>query len=98
MKKIKEIKDNALINISVNKTFYLMVKSLSFYLFKSVEVEDKDAYLKELLTKEFKELNELQRSIYTTILLIVEIEKNAQETDQMEEKDIDFNKENTKQG
>jgi hypothetical protein len=35
--KIKEIKDDALINISVNKAFYLMTKALSFYLFNQVD-------------------------------------------------------------
>ena len=44
--KIKEIKDDALLNISVNKSFYLMTKALSFYLFTKVEVEIKISFLK----------------------------------------------------
>ena len=56
MATIKEIKDDAVINIQVNKSYYLMVKALSLQLFANVTVEDKDAYLKELLTKEYKDL------------------------------------------
>lgn len=86
--KIKEIKDDALIDIKVNKSFYLMSKAVSFYLFNKVEVEDKDTYLKDLMTKEYKDLDDLQRSIYTIILLISEIERQASETNQFEEKEI----------
>ena len=86
--KIKEIKDDALIDIKVNKSFYLMSKAVSFYLFNKVEVEDKDTYLKDLMTKEYKDLDDLQRSIYTVILLISEIERQASETNQFEEKEI----------
>ena len=35
-----------------------MVKALSFQLFMKINVEDKDQYLKELLTKEYKELED----------------------------------------
>jgi len=86
--KIKEIKDDALLNIQVNKSFYLMNKALSFYLFNKVDVENKDVYLKDLMTKEYKDLDDLQRSIYTVILLIAEIERQASENNQFEEKEI----------
>ena len=86
--KIKEIKDDALINISVNKSFYLMSKAVSFYLFTKVEAEDKDQYLKDLMNKQYQELDDLQRSIYTVILLLAEIERQATETNQFEEKEI----------
>jgi hypothetical protein len=86
--KVKEIKDDALLNISVNKSFYLMSKALSFYLFTKVNVEDKDQYLKDLMTKEYQDLDDLQRSIYTVILLLAEIERQATETNQFEEKEI----------
>jgi len=86
--KVKEIKDNALLNISINKSFYLMSKALSFYLFTKVDVEDKDQYLKDLMTKEYQDLDDLQRSIYTVILLLAEIERQATETNQFEEKEI----------
>ena len=65
-----------------------MTKALSFYLFTKVEVEDKDQFLKDLMNKEYQELDDLQRSIYTVILLLAEIERQASETNQFEEKEI----------
>lgn len=36
MIKVKEIKDDAIISISVNKNYYLMTKALSFMLIKQM--------------------------------------------------------------
>jgi hypothetical protein len=94
MATIKEIKDDAVINIQVNKSYYLMVKALSLQLFANVTVEDKDAYLKELLTKEYKDLDEHQRSLFTIILLLAEIETQATKQDLYEEKEINDPSEN----
>jgi adenosine deaminase len=86
--KVKEIKDDALLNITVNKSYYLMTKAVSFYLFTKVDAEDKDAFLKDLMTKEYKDLDDLQRSIYTIILLLAEIEKQATANNLFIEKEI----------
>ena len=86
--KVKEIKDDAIIQVTVNKSYYLMVKAVSFYLFTKVESEDKDTYLKDLMTKEYKDLDQLQQSIYTLILLLAEIEKQATENNLFIEKEI----------
>ena len=94
MAKIKEIKDDAIIDIQVNKSYYLMVKALSLQLFVNVNVEDKDQYLKELMTKEYKELDENQRSLYTVILLLAEIESQATRQNLYEEKEINDPSEN----
>jgi hypothetical protein len=94
MATIKEIKDTAVIKIEVNKTYYLMVKALSLQLFLNVNVEDKDQYLKDLLTKEYKDLDENQRSLYTVILLLAEIESQATKQDLYEEKEINYPSEN----
>lgn len=88
MATIKEIKDDAVIKIEVNKTYYLMVKALSLQLFLDVNVEDKDQYLKDLLNKEYKDLDEHQRSLYTIILLLAEIESQATRQNLYEEKEI----------
>jgi hypothetical protein len=89
METIKEIKDDALISIQVNKSFYLMIKALSFYLFKNIKAEDKDSYLKELIEKSYKDLDEDQKSLYPIILLLAEIETQAKNTDQFTEKELD---------
>jgi hypothetical protein len=94
MAKIKEIKDDAVINIQVNKSYYLMVKAMSLQLFASVTAEDKDAYLKDLLTKEYKDLDEHQRSLFTVVLLLAEIETQATKQDLYEEKEINDPSEN----
>jgi hypothetical protein len=89
METINEIKDDALISIQVNKSFYLMIKALSFYLFKNIKAEDKDSYLKELIEKSYKDLDEDQKSLYPIILLLAEIETQAKNTDQFTEKELD---------
>jgi len=94
MATVKEIKDDAIINIQVNKSYYLMVKALSLQLFTNISVEDKDGYLKELLSKEYKDLNDEQRSLYTIILLLAEIETQATKQNLYEEKEITLPSEN----
>jgi hypothetical protein len=89
MDTIKEIKEDALINIQVNKSFYLMIKALSFFLFKNIEADDKDTYLKQLLEKSYKDLDEHQKAIYPIILLLAEIETQAKTTNQFIEKKLD---------
>jgi hypothetical protein len=86
--KVKEIKNDAIINIKVNKTYYNMVKALSFYLFTQINVENKDEYLKEALQKEYSNMDDLQKSFYTIALLLGEIEKQSIENNLYEEKEI----------
>ena len=71
-----------------------MVKALSLQLFNNINVEDKDGYLKELLTKEYKDLNDEQRSLYTIILLLAEVETQATKQDLYEEREITIPSEN----
>lgn len=89
MDTIKEIKEDALINIQVNKSFYLMIKALSFFLFKKIEADDKDTYLKQLLEKSYIDLDEQQKSLYPIILLLAEIETQAKVSNQFIEKKLD---------
>jgi hypothetical protein len=86
---IKELKDDAVLNIPVNKPFYLMTKALSFYLFQDIgKTKDPDAYLKEILTKKYEELDDLQRSFYTVALLLAQIESQAKSEDKYTEKEV----------
>ena len=68
--KVKEIKDDAIINIKVNKAYYLMVKATSLYIFKQMPEENREEYLKNSLTKEYKDLDEIQRAFRTITLLL----------------------------
>lgn len=86
--KVKEIKADALIDIKVNKSYYNMVKGLSYYLFTQIQEEDKDKYVKETLQKDYAEMDDLQKAFYTVALLLAEIERQAVEANMFEEKDV----------
>jgi hypothetical protein len=86
--KVKEMKDDAVVDVKVSKGYYQMVKALSFYLFTQINVENKDEYLKTALTKEYKDMDDLQRSFYTVALLLAEIEKLTISENKFDEKEI----------
>jgi hypothetical protein len=86
--KVKEMKDDAVVDVKVSKGYYHMVKALSFYLFTQINVENKDEYLKTALTKEYKDMDDLQRSFYTVALLLAEIEKQTISENKFNEKEI----------
>ena len=86
--KVKEMKDDALIDIKVNKTYYLMVKALSFYLFNQIKADDKEAYLKKITSSQYVDLDDLQKSFYTVTLLLAEIEQSATKNNLYDEKEV----------
>jgi hypothetical protein len=76
--KVKEIKDDAIIDIKVNKAFYLMIKGVLYTLFLELQkCEDPEKLFNEVGQKQYKELNELQKAFQTTTLLLAEIERQA---------------------
>lgn len=88
--KVKEIKDDAIIDIKVNKAFYLMTKNLLYTLFLQIqEFENSEELIKEVAEKPYAELNELQKGFHTLTLLLAEIERQATENNMFEEKEID---------
>lgn len=86
--KVKELKDDAIIEVKVNKNYYLMVKAVLLHLVGTITAEDKDAYIKEAISKEYKDLDETQRSFYTLSLLLAEIEKVAKDKELFVEKEV----------
>ena len=87
--KIKEMKDDAVFKIDVNKNFYLMAKEVAYYLFMSQENKDLvEEALQNMTTKEYKDLSMYERSFYTITLLISEIERIAKQDSLYEEKEI----------
>jgi|688.fasta_scaffold00084_94 hypothetical protein len=87
--KVKEIKDDAIINVPVNKSFYIMVKALLYNLF--LELQKKgitEEFLQTLIKKPYAEMTDEQRSFYTVTLLLGEIERQATLNDAFEEKEI----------
>lgn len=90
MVKVKELKDDAIIDIKVNKAFYLMNKNLLYMLFLQLqESENSEQLIKEIAEKPYAELNELQKGFHTITLLLAEIERQATENNLYEEKEID---------
>jgi len=90
MIKVKEMKEDALVDVKVNKAFYLMSKNVSFYLFSQMpeKEEEREAALKKIMEGEYKDLNDLERSFYTITLLLAEIEQQAKNNNLYEEKEI----------
>jgi hypothetical protein len=86
--KVNEMKNDAVLDIKVNKNYYLMVKAVSFYLFNQIKVENKEEYLKKIMEDKYENMDDLQKSFYTITLLLAEIEKTAKNNNQIEEKEV----------
>lgn len=88
--KAKEMKDDAILDIKVNKTFYLMSKSSLFVVFselysdKTVKSED---FVKSIISKKYEDMSEKERLFYTLTLLVGEIEKQALDAKAFTEKE-----------
>ncbi len=94
-KKVKELKDDVILDVKVNKTYYMMVKAALFTLLNDVYTVEKgsaDEFVQEMLKKKYEELDDKQRAFYTLTLLIGEIEKQALENNAFIEKEIDTEK------
>jgi hypothetical protein len=91
---VKEMKADAILHVPVNKTYYLMVKNVLFDLFTILQEKGvtEDA-LKNILKKPYEELSQHEKSFYTITLLLAEIERQAKENDQYDEKEFDAEKE-----
>jgi hypothetical protein len=90
---VKEIKDDAIIHVPVNKTYYLMVKSVLFDLFTKLQEKGfKEDTLQSILKKPYTELSQEEKSFYTITLLLGEIEKQATDNNLFEEKEFDAEK------
>ncbi len=86
---VKEMKDDVILEIKVNKNYYLMARALSFNLVQIMQEKNPDdSYLKDVMTKPYEELDDLQRSFYTIALLLAEMENQAKLTDNYTEKEI----------
>jgi hypothetical protein len=89
MIKVQELKDDAIVDIKINKTYYLMVKAVSFKLVKEMFDTNPDPeYLKESMTKKYEDMDDLQRSFHTIALLLSEIETQSRAQEKVEDKEI----------
>lgn len=89
MIKAKELKDDAILDIKVNKSYYLMAKAASFTILQQMNIVDKgEEYFKNIMTQKYEDLDDLQRAFYTIILLLAEIEKKATDQNLYTEREI----------
>jgi hypothetical protein len=86
--KVKELKDDILVDVKISKNYYMMLKATLYYLFSSIEESDREKNITAIKDKKYVDMNEFERSFYTLTLLIAEIEKIAVEQNQYEEKEI----------
>ena len=78
--KVKELKDDALIDVKVNKSFYMMLKGTLYYLFNHIEdAKKREESLKNVMNKKYEEMDPYERSFYTITLILAEIERVASE-------------------
>jgi hypothetical protein len=90
---VKEIKEDAIIYVPVNKTYYIMVKSVLFDLFNRLQEKGfNENLIQDIIKKSYVELSQEERSFYTITLLLAEIEKQATDNNLFEEKDFDAEK------
>ena len=89
--KVKELKDDAILDIKVNKSFYLMSKAALLTILSEINdpsEKDMQTFIKNLVSKDYKDMNDKERAFYTLTLLVGEIEKQALETKSYIEKEI----------
>ncbi len=90
--KVKELKDDAMLDVKVNKTYYMMCKSALYTVFKVLydNSANPDVFVKQIVAKEYKDMDDTQRLFYTLSLLVAEIEKQGVEKNAFIEKEIDI--------
>ena len=91
MLKVKDLKEDAMMDIKVNRSFYLMAKAASYTILQSMgiqEMKNGDEYFKKVMNEKYEDLDDTQRAFYTIILLLAEIEKQATENNLYVEKEI----------
>ena len=88
--KVKEIKDDAIINVKVNKAYYLMLKGALYFLFEqnNMSSEEREASLKNIMTEDYPSLNDFEKTFQTITRMLGEIEKQAAANDLFVEKEI----------
>jgi hypothetical protein len=87
--KVKELQDDVLIDIQVNKAYYMMLKGTLHFLFNLVKDEqNRAAALKVIMEGDYVKMDAYQRSFYTVSLMLAEIERVGKEKNIFEEKEV----------
>lgn len=87
--KVKELKDDLLVEVQVNKAYYMMLKATLHYLFHLIPDDEQRAVaLKAITDGDYIKMDAYQRSFYTITLILAEIERVAKEKNLFDEKEI----------
>jgi hypothetical protein len=87
--KLKELQEDVLIDITVNKSYYTMLKHSLHYLFNLVSADEKTAEeYSKLPEKKYEDMTPHQRTFFTITLMVAEIERKAKELNLYNEKEI----------
>jgi hypothetical protein len=87
--KVKELQDDMLIDVQVNKAYYMMLKGTLHFLFNLVKDEqNRAAALKVIMDGDYQKMDAYQRSFYTITLILAEIERVAKEKNLFDEKEV----------
>lgn len=87
--KVKEFKDDASIDLKVNKSIYYLLKSSLFYLFKQrTELDKPDEFIKKIMAAKYEDMTEYEQAFFGLTLVLTEIERIATEQNLYEEKEI----------
>ena len=86
---VKELKDEALIDVKVNKSYYLMLKSTLFFIFQQeTDASKREESLNKIKAGVYTDMNEYEKSFYTITLILAEIEKQASTNNLFDEKQV----------
>lgn len=88
--KVKELKDDVIIDVQVNKNYYLMLKSTLYFIFQNLAPDNikREESLERIKSAEYDKMNEFERSFYTISLMLAEIERKAVLSDSYVEKEV----------
>lgn len=87
--KVKELKDDLLIDVKVNKSYYFMLKTSLHFLFNLIKDDQKRAVaMQNVMKGKYEEMDPYERTFYTLTLILAEIERVAKEGDHYEEKEV----------
>lgn len=87
--KVKELKDDVILDVKVNKTYYVMLKKTLFFLFNQISEDEKsEDVIKNIMGLDYTKMSEFERSFYTISLMISEIEKLTAQEGNFIEKEV----------
>lgn len=87
--KVKELKDDALLDVKVNKNYYMMLKNSLAFIFQYIPGgDDKTESLDRIMNAKVAEMDHAEMSFYTITLMLAEIEKIAKDQELYDEKEV----------